>query len=179
MLSWFRPRCPVDAREQSWIDENLAWLAGQFGLDVFLRRAVLVPKEGFFPRRFAGTEPAIHELLAPLCRQMDLKPSTVELEFFSDDQRVGFVDEHGHPVGLTAGQFEPGVVRLDRNDCHDLSLVVGMVAHELGRQRLIGESRVTGEEYDAELLADLTVVFRGLGVFHANSPRSYAQRVSV
>jgi hypothetical protein len=38
---------------------------------------------------------------------------------------------------------------------------------------LLGEGRIMREAYDNELLTDLTVVFFGLGIFLANTPRNW------
>ena len=51
--------------------------------------------------------------------------------------------------------------------------LVGTLAHELAHQRLLGEDRIMSEVFDNELLTDLTVVFKGLGIFLANVPRSW------
>jgi hypothetical protein len=47
------------------------------------------------------------------------------------------------------------------------------MAHELAHVRLLGESRVMAEEFDNELLTDLTVVHFGLGIVLANTPRTW------
>jgi hypothetical protein len=51
--------------------------------------------------------------------------------------------------------------------------VVGTMAHELAHVRLVGEGRIMREEFDNELLTDLTTVAFGLGVFLANTPRNW------
>ena len=51
--------------------------------------------------------------------------------------------------------------------------LVGTMAHELAHVRLLGESRIMREEFDNELLTDLTTVAFGLGVFLANTPRNW------
>lgn len=51
--------------------------------------------------------------------------------------------------------------------------LVGTMAHELAHHRLLGEERLDDDEFDNELLTDLTVVFHGLGIFLANIPRAW------
>jgi hypothetical protein len=51
--------------------------------------------------------------------------------------------------------------------------LVATIAHELAHERLMGEGRVGGDEFDNELLTDLTAVHLGLGIFLANSPRNW------
>jgi hypothetical protein len=43
----------------------------------------------------------------------------------------------------------------------------------------MGENRVSGDAFDNELLTDLTVVFHGLGIFLANSPRYWESDATV
>src|SRR5262249_47507736 len=49
--------------------------------------------------------------------------------------------------------------------------LVGIMAHELSHQRLLGENRYRSDRFDNELLTDLTAVYHGFGVFLANNPR--------
>jgi hypothetical protein len=60
----------------------------------------------------------------------------------------------------------------------DLSGLVGTMAHELSHLRLMGERRVIGDEFDNELLTDLTAVFHGFGIFLGNSPRNWDSQYS-
>ncbi len=60
-----------------------------------------------------------------------------------------------------------------RNDGYlESSMLVGTMAHELAHLKLMGERRVTGDEYDNELLTDLTAVFHGFGIFLGNLPKT-------
>jgi len=42
----------------------------------------------------------------------------------------------------------------------------------------MGENRVSGDEFDNELLTDLTAVFHGFGIFLGNSPRNWDSQYS-
>ena len=76
-----------------------------------------------------------------------------------------------------AGLYEEGrtrfIVRLDEAGLSTPMDLVGTMAHELAHVRLLGEGHVDPEVFDNELLTDLTVVFFGLGIFLANSPRTW------
>jgi hypothetical protein len=65
------------------------------------------------------------------------------------------------------------VIHIETSELMNLSGLVGTMAHELSHLRLLGERRVTGDEYDNELLTDLTAVFHGFGIFLGNSPRNW------
>ncbi len=66
---------------------------------------------------------------------------------------------------------ERGVIRLEKSILDRPSDLVGIMAHELSHQLLLGEARVDSNIFDNELLTDLTAVFHGFGVFLANNPR--------
>ena len=65
------------------------------------------------------------------------------------------------------------MIRVNDNELVDPMGLVGTLAHELAHQRLLGEGRITSDAFDNELLTDLTVVFKGLGIFLANCPRNW------
>ena len=69
------------------------------------------------------------------------------------------------------GPWQKAVVRVDPYGLDRPSDLVGYLAHELAHQRLMGEDRVSGAEFDNELLTDLTATFHGFGGFLANNPR--------
>ena len=63
------------------------------------------------------------------------------------------------------------IITIAKSGLHDPMSLVGTMAHELAHKRLLGEGRIMREEFDNELLTDLTTVFFGLGIFQANSNR--------
>jgi hypothetical protein len=99
----------------------------------------------------------------------------------SDSCSVGFSPRPARAtlqyVPHAAGTYEEGerkfIVRIDTSGLDDPMGLVGTLAHELAHVRLLGESRIMSEVYDNELLTDLTVVFFGLGIFLANTPRNW------
>lgn len=183
MLGWFSPQCPVDTAAKRWLEERLHWLVSQFGRDVFTRRAVILPTTEFFPDPMDGTHESVRNLLNQVCRYMDVNPDAVTLELFTQRNDLWLVNDSGRylPTGA-AGLYDeqPGktVIHIETSELFDLSGLVGTMAHELAHLRLMGERRVTGNEYDNELLTDLTVVFHGLGIFAGNSPRNWDSQYS-
>ena len=108
---------------------------------------------------------------------MDVAPHLVALKFTKDTGAIGLVNEAGHEFGGAAGTYEEGqskfVIRLSRTELDQPMGLVGTMAHELAHVRLLGESRISREEFDNELLTDLTTVAFGLGIFLANTPRNW------
>lgn len=183
MFGWFKPRCPVDSAAKQWIEDRLHWLSRQFGRDVFTRRAVILPTIDFFPDPMDGTEASVRNLLDQVCRYMDADPDAVQLKLVTRKSELWLVNEEGKylPTGF-AGMYEERsrgtIVRIETSELLNLSNLVGTMAHEIAHLRLMGERRVTGDEFDNELLTDLTAVFFGFGIFLGNSPRNWESQYS-
>lgn len=175
MLGWlFPPSCPCDPAAKEWIEERLEWLAEEFDDHAFNGRRVVLPTPEFFPDPYDGSKFAARALLNRVCEYMDVVPALVRLKFKSEGGKLSFVNEDGHDVGFAAGTYSDSyrkhVVEIDESILPEPSAVVGVIAHELGHAKLLGEGRIMSEEYDNELLTDLTTVHFGLGVFTANRP---------
>ena len=159
-----------------WVEQRLCWLADEFGRDVFIRRAMILPTEEFFPEPFDGSDASIRAMLDQVCRYMDAEPEDVELELFEDRQDYLLVNEHGQAIGQAAGLYEKDGrtrIHIEASQAADPVVLVGTMAHEIAHHRLLGERRIRATAYDHELLTDLTVVFHGLGIFLANCPRAW------
>jgi hypothetical protein len=182
MFFWSRPRCPLDSAAKQWVEQRLRWLAEQFGLHVFTKRAVILPLEEFFPDRFDGSDGTVELMFAQVCRYMDVDPDSVELQLFTDRNPLHLVNEQGHEIPHAAGLYmgmeygSKSVIRLETAESCDPLGLVGTMAHELAHLRLLGEERISSDIYDNELLTDLTVVFHGLGIFLAGSPRTWSSQ---
>ncbi len=179
MLDWlFRPSCPCDAAAKAWVEERLDWLAGEFDDSAFTGRPVVLPTPEFFPDPYDGSKKSVRKLLDRVCDFMDVVPDLVELRLADMTPKVWLVNEAGHDLPGAGGTYHEGlrqfVVTIDRSGLDDPMGLVGTVAHELAHARLLGEGRVMREEFDNELLTDLTVVHFGLGIFLANTPRTWA-----
>ena len=177
MFGWFRPTCPVDSQAKAWIEERLDWLSNEFGLDVFPRRALILPHADSFPDKYDASEESARVLLDRVCRHMGADPILVELELFTNPDGFGLVNDRGQYLPGNAGLYDEQshrtVIHLETSQLEDPMTLVGTMAHELAHFRLLGENRISGDEFDHELLTDLTVVFHGLGIFLANVPRAW------
>jgi hypothetical protein len=154
----FTATCPVNPREQQWIEESLAWLRTAFG-----------------PPRAVITDLAENDILGRLGRLMDVDPKTITVELYGDETE----DDLARAAGLTvrskgaAGHYrrENGrpVVALDRTLTS--TRLVATVAHELGHVLLDGRY----DNDDLEPLTDLLTVHFGLGIFAANACFDFSQ----
>lgn len=183
MFGWFQPTCPVDAAAKRWIEERLNWLAREFPTNVFTEKPLILPTAEFFPDAFDGSHQSLRTMLDRVCGYMDVEPSRVELRTHQANRNLWLVNDAGKPLpGAPAGTYEQYahrfIIRLDEAEIDDLIGLVGTFAHELAHAKLLGERRLRGDEFDNELLTDLTVVFHGLGIFLANSPRHWDSQFS-
>jgi hypothetical protein len=74
--------------------------------------------------------------------------------------RDGGVDAKGEAcaaIGIAESQLD------------DPMSLVATLAHEVGHEILLGQARVSPEQPDHEPLTDLLTVFKGMGIFTANS----------
>jgi len=178
MFGWlFPPSCPCDPAAKAWVEKRLRWLHDEFDDHAFNGRPLVLPTPEFFPDPYDGSRPAVRALLDRVCGYMDVDPDAVTLKFVAGAGKLWLVNDSGQYLPHAAGTYEEGgrkfLIRLDQSGLDDPMGLVGTMAHELAHVRLLGEGRIRGEVYDNELLTDLTVVFFGLGIFLANTPRNW------
>jgi hypothetical protein len=178
MLGWlFPPSCPCDPAAKAWVEERLQWLSDEFDDHAFNGRTLVLPTSEFFPDPYDGSKRAVRRLLDRVCGYMDVAPELIALKFVSDAGKLWLVNDAGQHLPHAAGTYEEGerkfIICIDKSGLYEPMTLVGTLAHELAHVRLLGEGRVMREEYDNELLTDLTVVFFGLGIFLANVPRNW------
>ena len=171
----FLPSCPCDLAAKAWVEERLQSLNDAFDDHAFNGRRLVLPTSEFFPDRYNGSVRAVRTLLDRVCGYMDVVPDRVILDFLADAGKLWLVNESGQYLPHAAGTYEEGgqkyIIRIDKAELDNPMGLVGTMAHELAHLRLQGEGRIMREVYDNELLTDLTVVFLGLGIFLANTPR--------
>jgi len=109
-----------------------------------------------------------------VCGYMGVDVDDIELRIVDHGNRVHLVNESGDAIGGTAGTFQQGYSRykiaLDRDQLTQQDDLIGTMARELAHVRLLGGGLLSGDEFDNELVTDLTTVHLGLGLFLANSP---------
>ncbi len=176
MFSWFSPTCPCDPAAKRWVEDRLSWLTRKFGLHVLLERPIILPTEEFFPDPWDGSPRAARVMFHRVCDYMGVDRKCVELRFH--DARPTSLTALDPAFGIAAGTWsgtegpwQRGVVSVERGGLDRPADLIGVMAHELSHQRLIGGGFVDPDAFDNELLTDLTAVFFGFGAFLANNPR--------
>jgi hypothetical protein len=175
--SLFPPSCPCDPAAKAWVEQRLQWLNDQFDDHVFNGRPLVLPTSEFFPDAYDASEGAVRTLFDRVCGYMDVALDLAALNFVADAGKLWLVNETGQYLPHAAGTYDERerkyIITIDKAELDNPMGLVGTMAHELAHARLLGERRCRVEEYDNELLTDLTVVFFGLGIFLANSPRNW------
>ena len=145
--------------------------------DAFHDKPIILPTPQFFPDPYDGSQQAVCAMLDRVCDYMGVAPNLVELEMIADaGKNIWLVNESGqylppHPAGTYSEGKEKFRIRVHESGLDNAVGLVGTMAHELAHVLLLGESRISRDAFDNELLTDLTVVFHGLGIFLANTPR--------
>ena len=115
------------------------------------------------------------DLVAQLCRLMEVDPGTLTVELYGDSAEADLARAAGltrHTNGAAGHYRREGgrpVIAVDRT--LRPTQLIATIAHELGHVRLDG---VTDRE-DHEPLTDLLTVHFGLGVFGANAAFEFTQ----
>jgi hypothetical protein len=184
MFGWFRPICPCDPAAKGWVENRLKWLSRQFGLHILLERPIILPTDEFFPDPYDSSKKAVQRMFQRVCGYMDVDREEVELKLFTN-RTPGSVVALDPGAGFAAGTWqkaeEPwqkGIIRIERSTLDRPADLIGILAHELAHQRLLGEGRADAEAFDNELLTDLTTVYHGFGVFLANNPRIFTGKLT-
>ncbi|GAB3923674.1 hypothetical protein GCM10029976_014230 [Kribbella albertanoniae] len=174
---WSKPKCPVRAEEQLWIEESLDWFVSEFGEDALLR-PVVVPEASFFPAGYAGSEDDIRAVFASVCARLEVPPGRVLLEFESEEieDLLEFVPmSHAGRDAAGHWQVRDGSTVVTIQLAQEPVAMVATIAHELGHERLLGETRIDPDRRDGEPLTDLFTVFFGMGIFTANAAFEFRQ----
>jgi ribosomal protein S28E/S33 len=145
------PGCPVEDRERDWIQDNVAWLRGEFG-DGPLSAPVVLPTSEWFPPPFAGTDDDVRGVVTRVAGYMGVRHQ-VRVEFSEEWDHAQFLSR------LVPGPFQTGgaagtytragaepVITLDRSVTREAAELVAVIAHELGHVRLLAEGRLTTAE---------------------------------
>jgi hypothetical protein len=183
MAWWGRPKCPVRAEEQVWIEESLDWLVSSFGSDV-LECPVVLPSAEFFPPGYAGSEADVRAVFETVAGLVGVPVERVVLELEPDDAMDDLID--GLPVDMqsrgAAAHWRQrdgvSVITVEMTKARQPVALVATIAHELGHERLLGEGRIDRDRRDGEPLTDLFTVFFGFGVFSANAAFEYSRSPS-
>lgn len=171
-----KPKLPITEEDQKWVEQSLTFLRNSIGEKTLLSVTTVTPTPSFFDRDFDTTEEDAHFILER-CTQLMSIEDTVQLEFFSEKERVmddGTVlsttaDIYGRSKGAV-GTYQKNesstTIRLEKELLKDPNKLIATMSHELAHHKLLGENRI---HYNDEYLTDLTAIAFGFGIFLGNS----------
>jgi hypothetical protein len=182
----FNPRCPVEERERTWIEESIEWLRREFGVAP-LNVPVILPTSEYFPPPFTGSDADVRALVRSVARYMGVQ-ADIDVQFSEDvDHAESLMRLFPGGTGTTfrsAGaasaftQADPDglhVVTIDRSSVGEPARLLAVIAHELGYVRLFGERRISANREDHEPLTDLATIYLGMGIFTANAAFNFGR----
>src|SRR5262245_48806784 len=159
MFGFFKPRCPLDVREKTWIELRMQWLVERLGFDRICAVEVITPSDEHFPESYSGSDDDVERIFAFVCRQMDVPREAVEMDLYDGQRPSAFLyDSRGSALGL----YEPGTldgvrqkIWIERSQTADPLHLIATTAHELAHCVLLGNGLLTGDEADHEFVTDL------------------------
>lgn len=170
---------PVSEKARAWVETSVDWLHAEFG-DAALFGEVLMPTSVLSWWSSSGVADA-ERVLELVCTRMEAPRASIDLHLTEDQAGPGL----GGTVPLAsqwsgeAGHYRRDgnrfVVAVGRGELRSPVSLTATLAHEVGHVRLLGENRISPDQYDQEQLTDLITVVFGLGVFTANAAFDYHQ----
>jgi hypothetical protein len=175
----FGAKCPVDVREQEWIEESMEFFLTRFG-DGPLRQAVVLPTPDFFPGPYSGTAADIQPLVTRMCEYMAVDADTVSVELYGESTESDLARVAGltYQSDSVAGHYRRvdgrALIGIDQTLVATPERLIATIAHELCHVRL-DDGGATRDREDHEPLTDLLTVYLGMGIFTANACFDFTQ----
>lgn len=157
-MGLFDAKCPVDAREQKWIEESMTMFLATFGAQP-LRQPVVLPTSDFFPGPYSGTAADIPALVTRLCRYAAVDPDAITVELYGDSSENDLARVAGltYRASSVAGHYrrEGGraIIGIDHTLTATPERLIATIAHELGHVRLEDDNRRADHEPLTDLLS--------------------------
>ncbi len=160
MLGWFKPRCPINLREQVWTELQVSRLVENWGWQRLCEANVVLPSRHFFQLPAAGEPIDVDQTFADVCRYLGATQATLRLEVVPAEALPNGSSEYINE--------EVATVRIADTWLDDLESLIAVMAHHVALDRLLREGLANGDESDLGWRADIACAFFGMGVFGAN-----------
>lgn len=178
MFGLFRPKCPVDAREQAWIEMRMAFLGERLGWESLRETDTVLPTSDFFPLPYDATETAAQTIYGRVCEYAKQDPDALPVTFFDDQadpsERLVFGPDFWTTAhGLLA--VDPGSsahsprLYVAQSIVADLEALIAFFARGIAGYRLIRDRHISRTAEDFHQIVELMPIWFGLGIFTANT----------
>ena len=191
MLSLFKPRCPLNSSEKTWIEYRIGWLLDFLGTDRLKSFETILPTREFFPLPYSGKPDEVQTVFERVCRYMNMDPDQYRVHVFDDStdpgslppmqkwlvwsRNVPFPFYEGFycelaEAGDAAGENSPlATIHVHRDMVADLELIIALFSRELSQFLLLKHPDGPMEKTDFQHTMELLPLFYGLGIFGANA----------
>jgi len=184
----FTAKSPISDEAGSWVERSMGRFVEVFGREALTTARVVLPTPEYFPDE--GNTPAerAEAFLKRVCSYMDVDFGLVRLELFEDqveelhNSLKGRMSHWESSRSGAAGVYRAkdqidghAVIAIKTKELSNPVRLVATLAHEAGHELLLAGGYVGRDEPDMEPLTDLVTVFRGLGIFTANSAFHFRQ----
>ncbi len=144
-------------------------------------RKILIPDTDDFPIQWNRKRTNAFEALEIVCQQMQISVDSIDLNIeeatikeFDTGGSVIFLEPDNDAPQQYQGTNAAGkyIITINEDLLKKPNTLIACLAHEVAQVRLIEENRI--DQSDG-MLADLTTVFFGLGLFNANASFEFGQ----
>ena len=133
MFGLFAPRCPLDAREKTWVELRMQWLVERLGFETLRTVEVVTPTDRYFPHEYHGTDEDIERIFVQVCRHIGYPREMVQLELFDKTEPPPhFSERHPSPLGIYQAHSESNgkpTVWIECTQANDPMKLIATVAH--------------------------------------------------
>ncbi len=178
MFGLFRPKCPVDAREQAWIEMRMAWLGEHLGWDTLRETQTILPTGDFFPLPYDGSESAAQAIYERVCQYAKQDPNDLPVTLFEDQadpsERLVFgpefwTAEHGLLACDPGSSSHSPRLYVSKTIAENLEALIACFARGIAGFRMIQDRKLPRTAEDFRHIVELMPIWFGLGIFTANT----------
>jgi hypothetical protein len=177
-----KPRLPVTAEKQHWIDESFRRLASLVGAQRLLKATVVLPTPEHFPDPYDRSEESLQAMFRRVAEKMQMDSAEIDVTLYASgaDITSSLTPFHSGTVSAAAGLYHHNPadrpqISINESQLKDPMALVATLVHELGHVMLLRPGLVQRDDPDMEPLNDLLTIFLGFGIFTANSAFRFEQ----
>ena len=187
MLSLFRPKCPLDPSEKTWMERRVSWLLGHLGHERLEKMQTILPTGEFFPLPYLGEPEQVQKVFEQVCRYMQVEPGNYRVNVFDEDTdprklptwKSGSPGKRGWLFPFYDGAiYEPNenpeqphlaTLHIHRSMARDLELVIALFSRDISHSLLSAVPNLEMDQTEYQHTLELMPLFFGLGIFGANA----------
>lgn len=178
VFSLFRPRCPLNAAEKTWIEYRISWLLERLGTDRLNQIETVLPTGEFFPLPYHGEPEQVQSVFEKVCHYMQVKPELYRVHLFNDETDArelpprevaqgAIYEDHSKSDSAKGNQIATFHIHEDLTS--DLELVIAIFSRKISESFLRSETDQEMEELEYRHTIELMPLFYGMGILCANS----------